>query len=111
MSSFNHPNFVKKREKLIQVEFVPVKNVFKAMVQVRAMRDVSGWVDVRKRTKWAMKKDCLYMLDEDKAREFITKGYVEHVQGDYKPVSEMERDEMLSTVTNLYTGNSLSTNG
>lgn len=98
-ATFNHPDFARQRQKLIPVTFAPVRNVFKAQIQVKALKDVNGWADKQARTKWAIKTGRYYMVDEDTAREWEVKGYAEITKGEVRPVSEDERAEMMSTVT------------
>lgn len=86
------------------IKFVPVEKVFKAQVKVRATRDLNGWADRSKRVKWNIPAGRIGCLDEDKAREFHAKGYVQILDGEVKPVSEDEAAEMLSTVTTLTLG-------
>ena len=86
------------------VTFVPVEKVFKPAVKVRSTRDVNGWADVERRKKWAMRDGQIAYIDEDKAREFQAKGYVEILDGTVKPVSEDEAAEFLSTVTTISLG-------
>jgi hypothetical protein len=86
------------------VTFVPVEKVFKAQVKVRAKHDLNGWADRTKQVKWHIPAGRIGCLDEDKAREFHTKGYVEILDGSFKQVSEDEAAEMLSTVTTLSLG-------
>jgi hypothetical protein len=86
------------------VTFVPVEQVFKPQVKVRATRDLNGWADRHRRVKWNIPAGRIGMIDEDKAREFSIKGYVEIVAGEVKPASEDEKAEILSTVTNISLG-------
>lgn len=80
------------------ITFVPVEQVFKPQVKVRATRDMSGWADRGKRVKWSIPQGRIGCLDEDKAREFQAKGFVEILEGEIRPVSEAEREEFLSQV-------------
>ena len=98
------PNFRQRRQKLEPVRFVPVAKAFKAQIQVQAVRDLNGWVSHERRLKWAVKKNQVFYLDEDKAREFETKGYVRIVNGEIQPVSEDEAAEILSTSTTITLG-------
>ena len=86
------------------ITFVTVEQVFQPQVRVRALKSVSGWVDRRKRIKWDIPAGSVGCFDEDKAREFAIKGYVEILDGAVKPVSEDEAAEVLSTVTNVSLG-------
>jgi len=86
------------------VKFVPVKKVFKPMVEIRLLMDVSGWADKDKRVKWHMAAGTTEIIDEDKAREFVVKGYAKYTSAPKKPISEDERAEALATVTRLTPG-------
>jgi len=92
----------KTRPKRIQpIRFVAVEHVFKAQIKVRALRDISGWADRAQGVKYAIGYGRIGYLDEDTAREWQVKGYVEIISGDVKPVSEDEAAEILSTVTTI----------
>lgn len=101
------PNFALRRRKLEAITFVPVEKAFKPQVKVRALKDISGWASRERRVKWSIGAGSIGCLDENKAREFATKGYVEILEGGVRPVSEDEAAEFLSTVTqvNLNGGN------
>jgi hypothetical protein len=99
LPSFSHPNFARKREKLVPVKFVPVSKAFKRQVKVVANRDLNGWVDRGRKIKWGIPAHKPVWIDEDRAREFATKGYVEIIEGKVKPVSPDEAAEFLSQVT------------
>jgi hypothetical protein len=85
------------------VRFVPVERAFKPQVKVRALVDLNGWVHPRReRIKWSISAGQVGCLDADTAREFQAKGYVQVLDGEVKPVSDGEREELLaqtSTVT------------
>jgi hypothetical protein len=81
------------------ITFVPVEQVFQPQVQVRARNDINGWADKHKRIKWHIPAGAVGCLDQDKAREFAIKGYVEIIDGTVKPASEDEIAEVMSTVT------------
>ncbi len=98
------PNFQRRREMAQPIEFVTVERAFSPQVKVRATRDVSGWVDRRRRVKWHLGAGRMGYLDAEKAREFQVKGYVEILKGAVEPVSEDEAAEFLSTVTTLNLG-------
>lgn len=98
------PNFQRRRRKLEPISFVPVERVFKPQVKVRATRDLNGWADRDRRVKWHIAHGRVGCLDEDVAREFEVKGYVEILDGQVRPVSEDEAAEFLSTVTVLNLG-------
>lgn len=93
----------KARPKTIKpVTFVPVEIAFKPQIEVRALKDVNGWVgDRRDRVKFHIGHGRIGYIDEDTAREWQVKGYVEVLGGDLKPVSEDEAAEYLSTVTTI----------
>jgi hypothetical protein len=101
---FNHPNFIRRREKLKPVEFQPVSEVFEPQVGVIPKSDLSGWVDRRRKVKWSMSAGRKYYLNEAKAREFETKGFLDIVSGAVAPVSDDERAEFLSQVTRISMG-------
>jgi hypothetical protein len=86
------------------VKFVTVEQAFKPQVKVVATRDFSGWADRQRRIKWHIGKGKIGCIDEDKAREFAIKGYVEILDGTIKPYSEDEAAEILSTVTTIGPG-------
>ncbi len=100
----NLPNFIRRRRRLEPVRFIPVEKAFKAQVKVRATRDLSGWVDRDRRVKWQIPAGREGCIDEDVAREWHAKGYVELVEGVVRPVSEDELAEMLSSVTTVRLG-------
>lgn len=100
----NLPNFGRRRERLEPVRFAPVSQVFQPQVKVRALKDISGWANRRRRIKWSIGAGRVGYLNEDKAREFSIKGYVEILDGKVKPVSEAEAEEFLSQVTVLDIG-------
>lgn len=93
-----------RRRQFQPITFVPVERVFKSQVQVRALRDLNGWADRERRIKWSIPSGRIGCLDEDTAREFMAKGYVELLDGIVRPVSEDEAAEFLSTVTTLSLG-------
>lgn len=83
------------------IKFVPVEHVFKPQRQVRLLKDVTGWVNGDKRTgkKWHMRCGDIQYLDNRLADEFIIKGYA---MGELsREYSEMERSEILATITNI----------
>lgn len=101
---FNIPNFTRRREQLEPVTFAPVEQVFQPQIKVRALRDINGWANRRRRIKWHIGAGSIGYLNEDKAREFAIKGYVEILEGKVKPVSEDEAAEFLSQVTVINLG-------
>jgi len=98
----------KRAPRFKPITFVPVEQVFQPQVEVRAKHDLNGWADREKRIKWSIPAASVGCLDQDKAREFSVKGYVEILNGDVKPVSEDEAPEILSTVTVIGLGPSAS---
>lgn len=89
------------------IEFVPVHKVFKAMVKIIPRVDLSGWASKDKRQKWGMSVGQTYIIDEDKAREFVAKGYAVFADRDYDRRHPISPDEMLearSTTTTLNLG-------
>lgn len=98
---FNLPNFNRRRLQLIPVEFVPVSQVFRPMVEVKFLKDVSGWVgsDKSTRKKWHFAAGQTYAIDAEKAREFVAKGYCEPINPLDPPLSHDEVLEFRSTVT------------
>jgi hypothetical protein len=87
------------------VTFVPIRKAFKAQRMIRLNRDVSGWVggDKRTRKKWSLSAGKEYAIDEDRAREFIGKGYAEPVGWDPN-LSDDERAELEAQVTTIGMG-------
>ena len=100
----NIPNFARRRRKLQPVRFVAVEKVFKAQIKVRATRDLNGWANRDRRVKWHIGAGRVGCLDEDTAREFQTKGFVEILDGTVRPVSEAEAEEFLSQVKTITMG-------
>lgn len=98
------PGFERRRRKLEPVRFVPVSKAFEPQVRVQAVRDLNGWVDRERRVKWQIGRHQIGFLNEAKAREFETKGFVRILNGDVTPVSEDEAAEMLSTSTTITLG-------
>jgi hypothetical protein len=94
----NVPNFSLRRRKVRPITFVPAEQVFKPQRMVRMTKDVNGYVAPGDRRKWELSYGREYAIDEDKAREFVIKGYC--VPVDWEVVaSEDERAEILSNVT------------
>ncbi len=99
----------KRQPKLQPVTFVPVTKVFKPMVEIVMTEghDLTGWADREKRKKWVMRGGEHHIIDEDKAREFVSKGYATFADPDYEKshkLSDGEIEENLSTVTRLHVG-------
>lgn len=86
------------------VTFVPVERAFKSEVRVRALRDLNGWADRRGRIKWELGTGQLGHLDAITAREFAAKSYVQILEGDVKPVSEAEAEELNAQTTTVTLG-------
>lgn len=96
------PQIGRKRLALRPVEFVPASKVFQAQTQVRMLKDVSGWIDRKRKQKWYLSRNEVVFLDVDKAAEFIVKGYAE---GELpRPVSENEIAEWRAQVTTISLG-------
>lgn len=94
-----------RREKVKVVKFVPVKKVFKPMVGIRLLVDVNGWADRERGLKWHMAAGTTEIIDKDKAREFVAKGYAEFTDPEaQQTISDDERAEHMSTVTQLTPG-------
>lgn len=93
-----------KRAKPTVVKFVPVERAFKPMIKVRATRDLNGWANKSRGIKWHIGNGRIGMLDEETARQFMAKGFVEILEGDIKPVSEDEAAEFLAQVTTINVG-------
>ena len=100
---FYLPNFKRRRLKEIPVTFEPVHKVFTPQRMIRMTRDVNGWVSHDQRKKWNLGYGREYAIDEDKAREFVIKGYAIPV-GWEVTVSDDERAEVMSTVTTISLG-------
>lgn len=101
--TFSTPNFTRRRQKLEVVQFLPVKKAFKPQRLIRMNRDTNGWVSQADRRKWSLQDGKEYAIDEDKAREFVIKGYAEPIG--WKPIfSEDEKAEMMSSVTTISLG-------
>ena len=98
------PRRKRKPKEIEPVKFVPVERAFKPQVKVRALHDLNGWVDRRRRIKWHIGTGQIGCIDEDKAREWMAKGYAELIEGTVKPVSEDEAAEFLSTMTRIGIG-------
>lgn len=81
------------------VKFVAVERAFKPQIKVRATRDLNGWANRERGVKWSIGAGRIGCIDEDKAREFAAKGFVEIIEGNVKPCSEDELAEYASQVT------------
>lgn len=86
------------------IKFITVEQAFSPQVKVCATRDLNGWADRQRRIKWSIAKGAVGCMDEEHAREFAIKGYVQILDGTIKPYSEDEAAEILSTVTTLTLG-------
>lgn len=91
---------------LTPVEFVPVHKVFKPMVEVVFLKDVSGWVngDKTTRKKWAFSAGKTYAIDKDKAREYVAKDFATPVHPLNPPLEHDEILEFRSQVTTISMG-------
>lgn len=86
------------------VKFITVEQAFKPQIKVRVLKDLNGWADRSRNIKWHIGAGKVGCIDEDKAREFAIKGYVEILDGTIKPYSSDEAAEILSTVTTIGPG-------
>lgn len=84
------------KKEIVPVTFVPVERVFKAQIKVRALNDISGWADRRRKVKYEIGAGKIGYLDEDTARVWHAKGYIEILDGKVKPVSPDELAELTS---------------
>ena len=79
--------------------FVRPQDAFTPQVEVTMTRDVNGWLDRKQGLKWSLQKGRSYLIDEQRAAEFITKGYA---QGELpRAVSEGEAQEWRSQMTTI----------
>lgn len=87
----------KAKPKTIQpITFVPVERAFKPQIKVRALRDLNGHVDRDRRVKFHIGSGRIGFIDEDTARIWQAKGYVEILDGTVKPVTPDELAELTS---------------
>ena len=93
-----------RKPALKPVTFVPVEMAFKPQIKVRALRDINGWVSRAKRIKWEIGAGSIGCLDADTAREFQAKSYVQILDGEVKPVSEAEAEELIGQTTTVTLG-------
>lgn len=100
----NLPSFSRRREKERPIKFVTPAEAFQPQVEVIAKKDLSGWVDRRRRVKWHIGAGSRGFMDEPSAREFQAKGFVEVIAGEVRPVSPGELEEFLSQVTTINLG-------
>ncbi len=103
------PGFTRRAKpmagELEPIVFEPVRRVFRAQVQIRMRKDVSGWVgDKAERRRWALRSGRLYAIDEERAREFVAKGYADFVHPPAQPISDDERAEYEAQVTRVDLG-------
>ncbi len=99
----------KPTPELQPITFLPVKKVFRAMVSIEVNRDISGWASREKRQKWHMGAGTTHIIDEDKAREFVAKGYASFTDPMYAerhPISADEVDEHAATMAIITPGGS-----
>jgi hypothetical protein len=99
----NLPNFSLRRQRLTPIEFVPAFQVFKPMVEVRFLKDVSGWVGGTKklRKKWSFATGEIAAIDSDKAREFVAKGYATPTHPLDPPLTRTEIEDFQGQVTTV----------
>lgn len=84
------------------VKFIPAVEAFKPQVEITMNHDVNGWLHRRRREKYHLAKDQTYMVDEETAVDFITKGYAE---GELpREVSDDERAERQAQMTRVSVG-------
>lgn len=93
-----------KRRPFKVVRFVPVAKVFKPQIKVRALKDISGWVNRDQGVKFQIGYGRIGYLDEETARVWQAKGYVEILGGTVKPVSADELAELTSKDATLSLG-------
>lgn len=84
----------RKRTKPEVVKFVPVERAFKAQIKVKALLDING--PVAPGVKFHAPAGRIAYVDEDTARVWAAKGYVEILDGTVKPVSPDELAELTS---------------
>jgi hypothetical protein len=88
-----------KRFRRPEVKFVRPQDAFTPQAAVTMTRDVNGWIDRKKGLKWGLQAGQTYFIDQDKAAEFITKGYA---TGELpRTVSEDEKAEWMSQVQTI----------
>lgn len=87
------------------VTFVPVYRAFKPQAPIRMLMDVTGYVGFSKGKaggkKWQLRAGKTYAIDEDKARDFVAKGYAEYVYQPRRPISELEAEEAKGSVSRI----------
>lgn len=66
------------------------------------LKDVNGWASRERRAKWHLAAGRTYVVDEQTAVEFITKGYAEGTLP--RKVSPDERAELRSVMTTVSVG-------
>jgi hypothetical protein len=93
-------------KQLEEVTFLPVTQAFKPqrMIKIRSGHDMSGWLndDVETRKRWAMAGGKEYAIDEDKARDYIAKGYATPVGWDPELTdAEIEAAQSKRTIVDL----------
>lgn len=98
----NLPDFARRRLKLEPITFAPVQRVFKPQREVTITRDLSGWVDRRRRVKFHLPKGWHGYIDAETADQWIVKGYAKGQLS--RTYSDDERAELLADVTVLNLG-------
>ena len=63
----------RRRERPIKI--IKPEDAFQPQTAVTMTRDVNGWIDRRRGLKWHLAAGRTYFIDQDRAAEFITKGY------------------------------------
>lgn len=88
-----------RKPKLEPVTFISAADFFEPQVPVKALKDVSGWIDRKRKQKWSLSAGKTYHLDVETATEFITKGYVEGQLP--RDVSSGEEEEWKAQMTTI----------
>lgn len=79
----------RRRRALQPVEFIPAKKAFQPQVKITMTRDVNGWLHRKRKQKFHLAAGRSYHVDEDRALEFIVKGYATGT-----PTREISEDEL-----------------
>lgn len=69
--------FLGRKEKVTPVTFINAADFFEPQVHIKALKDVSGWVDKKRKQRWSLSAGKTYVVDVETATEFISKGYAE----------------------------------
>lgn len=92
--SKKRPRPQKKRREFDVVKFVPVERAFKPQIKVKALLDITGWLDRDKGIKFRIGMGRVGFVDADSARIWQAKGYITILEGEVEPVSEDELYEL-----------------